>query len=89
MSDSLRAAEEARERNVGLEYEDSLEGPQEAVQEPLTRFVVEVYGTAPQTHANAVWMHETLQGVFGEVEENLNAGMFPPWLSAKVKEITE
>ena len=32
MSESLRTAEEARERNVGLEWEASLAGPENAVQ---------------------------------------------------------
>ena len=32
MSDSLRSAEEARERNTGLAYEDSLASPENAVQ---------------------------------------------------------
>jgi len=32
VSDSLRSAEEARERNTGLAYEDSLASPENAVQ---------------------------------------------------------
>ena len=32
MSDSLRSAEEARERNTGLMYEESLQSPENAVQ---------------------------------------------------------
>ena len=35
MSDSLRAAEESRERNAGLMYEQSLGEPQEAVESVL------------------------------------------------------
>jgi len=32
VSDSLRSAEEARERNTGLMYEESLQSPENAVQ---------------------------------------------------------
>ena len=32
MSESLRSAEEARERNTGLMYEESLQSPENAVQ---------------------------------------------------------
>jgi hypothetical protein len=71
MTDSLRSAEEARERNMGLTYEASLEGPQEAAEGVLlASYRLRVMG--PEGWPR--WRHPSpdLGRALSEAEENIS-----------------
>jgi len=89
MNESLRAIEEARERNVALEYQDSLRGAENGSEAPLTVFTVQVFGQSPSTHHESAALAVLLRDRFAEVEENLNAGMLPEGFRASVHEWDE
>lgn len=89
MSEALERAEEARDRNVGLEYEMSLGRPQEAVQAPLTCFTVQVFGAEyPETWLESAELARKLRTLMAETEENLNAGVMPGF-TFKIREWDE
>lgn len=86
---ALERAEEARERNVGIEYEQSLREPEEAVQAPLTCFTVQVFTqTPPNTWAQARELAERLTALMAETQENLNTGVLPGF-TFKIREWDE
>jgi len=84
--DSLRAAEEARERNTGLEYEQSLRGPQEAAQSVrLASYRLRVMGPEgwPGFPGPA-----GLGGALSEAEENIS-DLLPEGYYVKIEEVDE
>jgi hypothetical protein len=84
MSDSLRAAEESRERNAGLDYESSLAGPQEAVESVLlASYRLRIMGPEgwPGFYAPTSFLTAALE----EAEENIS-DLLPEGYYAKVEE---
>jgi hypothetical protein len=94
MSDTLRTAEEARERNESLHYLETLGSPENASEsdngpDPLTCFTVQVFGAQyPETWLESAALARKLRALMAETEENLNAGVMPGF-TFKIREWDE
>jgi len=89
MSESLRKAEEARERNTGLMYEESLAGPENAVQRDyvtLADYRLRLVG--PEGWPGFEDPVGQIGGALSEAEENIS-DLLPEGYSVRFEEADE